>query len=341
MKNKNLTFITAAALAAGTLISGNPLAAEDLAQTKARQQMSVTQGLGTSSLTVLLRRSTASQSAVSAALLSKLHPASVVESSNTAGKLRTAGEQWSLEVSSDGSAAEYRNLAVEAKAHSLARPLTEKMSATELEQRARAFVASHLASQIVLGKGEQLVALRADYRAEGGEDLATGKVTSSVVASRLVFGRMINGVPVVGNGSKVYVTFTNDGSLESFRYDWPAYQVGAAQAVVGPGELLSRVQKVMGIRNGDTVTSVMTVPRAGAAAFPLTLATNTQLQSLECGYYDSGTPGKSNSVQPGCTYLAVSHDINGMRAGFAGAVPAGSSFEADNSWMETQILTAQ
>ena len=327
MKTKNLNFIIAAALAAGVIISSNTASAEELAQTKARQQMAVTQGLGASSLTVLSRTSAASQSEVHASLLAKLP--------------RTSTQQWSLEVSSDGSSAEFRDLAVEAKAHSLARPLSDKMTAAELEQKARAFIASHLASQIVLGKGEQLVALRADYRAEGGEDLTTGKVTSAVVANRMVFGRMINGVPVVGNGSKVFVTFTNDGSLESFRYDWPAYQAGATQAVVGPGEVLSRVQKVMGVRNGDTPTSVVAVPRAGASALPLTLATNTQLQSLECGYYDAGEAGKTNSVQPGCTYLAVSHDINGMRAGFAGAVPAGASFESDNSWMETQILTAK
>jgi hypothetical protein len=216
------------------------------------------------------------------------------------------------------------------------------MTAAEMEQNARAFIASHLASQIVLGKGEQLIALRADYRSEGGQDLTTGQVTNAVVANRMVFGRTINGVPVVGNGSKVFVTFTNDGSLESFRYDWPSYQAGAAQAVVGPGEVLSRVQKVMGVRNGDTPTSVAAVPRAGTTVFPLTLATNTQLQSLECGYYDSGSSGrKSNSVQPGCTYLTVSRDMNGMRSGFAGAVPAGTLFEPDTAWMETQILTAK
>jgi hypothetical protein len=39
-------------------------------------------------------------------------------------------------------------------------------------------------------------------------------VTCSVAANRVVFGRTLNGVLVVGNGSTVVVTFANDGSME-------------------------------------------------------------------------------------------------------------------------------
>jgi len=342
MKNMNLNLIMAAALAAGTMISAGAAKAEDLAQTKARQQMSVTQGLGESSLAVLQRGGSQDQNDVAALLIGKLKPMSTHQSTNDGGTLRTTGEQWTLEVSSDGSAAEYRDLAVEATAHSLGRPLAQKMTAAEMEQRGRAFVASNLASQIVLAKGEELVALRADYRSEGGKDLATGVTSSAVVANRIVLGRTINGVPVVGNGSKVIVTFTNDGSVESFRYDWPAYQAGSTQMLVGASELLTRVQKVMGVRNGETPTGVVALPGKVANAYPVALTAKTQLQSLECGYYDSGSKArKSNAVQPGCTYLTVSQDANGMRAGYAGAVPAGATFAADAGWLETRILTAK
>jgi hypothetical protein len=48
------------------------------------------------------------------------------------------------------------------------------MSASELELRGRSFIATYLASQIVLGADDELVALRADYRTEGGQDVRTG-----------------------------------------------------------------------------------------------------------------------------------------------------------------------
>lgn len=343
MKNKNLNLATAAAIAAGIMLSSTAAQAEDLPQTQIRQQTAVSQGLGVTSLPVLQRGSAASQTEVSNALIQKLRPLSAHQSTNdAAGTLRTSGDQWLLQVSSDGSAAEFRDLAVEAAAHSLGVPLSRKMTESEMEQKGRAFIAAHLASHIVLGKGEQLLALRSDYRSEGGQDLATGKTDSAVVANRIVFGRTINGIPVVGNGSKVMVTFTNDGSVESFRYDWPTYQTGAAQTVAGPSEVLSRVQKVMGARTGESITSVVAVPANSSKTFPLALTPNSQLQALDCGYYDAGSPArKSDNVQPGCTYLTVSHDSNGMRAGYAGAVPAATSFSSDPGWLETQILSAK
>ncbi len=343
MKKNRLSFAATALLSAGAILAAGAACAEDLPQTKARQEFSAKHGLSASSLAVLQRADAADQNQVSAALIAKLRPSGAHRSANVAGTLRTTGEQWSLEVLNGGAAAEYRDLAVEARAHSLGRPLSEEMPAAELEQKGRAFIASQLASQIVLGPDETLVALRADYRTEGGQDLATRQISSAVVANRIVFGRVIGGVPVVGNGSKVILTFTNDGALESFRYDWPLYKVAASQNIVDAAEILARVQKVNGVRNGVVAsTAAVAVPAGGSKVYPLALTPNTELQAMECGYYDPGSYGhKIQSVQPGCTYLTVAHDASGMRAGYAGAVPAGASFAVDGGWLETQILGAR
>jgi len=340
MKNKNLSFAVGAVLAASAMIAGSTARAENLPQTKAHQQFSATQGFSEHSLAVLRRAGAVDQNKVSSALIEKLRPASASQSTKVGTKLRITGQQWSLEVAGDGAAAEYRDEAVEARAHSLGRQLSEKMSAAELEQKGRAFIASKLASQIVLGADEELVALRADYRTEGGQDIATGEISQAVVANRIVFGRTLNGVPVVGNGSKVILTFTNDGSLESFRYDWPKYQAGISQQIVDAGQILSRVQKVMGVRSGVSApTSGVPVPSSQAEAYPIELIPNTQLQALDCGYYDPGSTARQlQSVQPGCTYLAVSQDRNGTRQGYAGAVPAGDRFDADAAWLEAGVL---
>jgi hypothetical protein len=339
MKNKTLSFAASAVLAASVMIAGTARA-EELPQTKTQQQFSVTQGFSQSSVAVLHRAGTLDQSKVSSALIEKLRPGSAYQSAQRGTALRIIGKQWSLEVASDGAAAEYQDQAVAARAHSLGKPLSEKMSASELEQKGRAFIASKLGSEIVLGAQEELVAVRADYRTEGEQNLATGEIKHAVVAGRIVFGRTLGGVPVVGNGSKVILTFTNDGSLESFRYDWPKYQAGTSQKVVDAGEILSRVQKVIGVRNGVTApTSGVSVPSSEGEAYPVVLTPNTQLQAMECGYYDAGSfAGHTQSVQPGCTYLTVSQDKDGMRQGYAGAVPAGTQFESDAAWLETQIL---
>ena len=103
---------------------------------------------------------------------------------------------------------------MQAKAHSLAKPLAEKMSQAQLEQAGRAFVAANLGGVIALGPGEQLLALSTDYRIEGLQNLSTGAVTRSVVANRVLLAKLGAVLPVVGNGSTVVVTFANDLSVE-------------------------------------------------------------------------------------------------------------------------------
>jgi hypothetical protein len=78
---------------------------------------------------------------------------------------------------------------------------------------------------------------------------------------RVVLSREIGGIPVVGAGSKVTVTFLNDGSLVSFRYDWPVYtRTGRAQAMASPTEVLRRLQRVSGVRTKAEVDRALAAP---------------------------------------------------------------------------------
>lgn len=342
MKSKRLSLAAGAVLVASTMmITGRTVRADELPQTEAHEEFSVTKGFRETSLAEMHRAGAVDQNKLSGALIEKLGLDSAPQSAKHGDVLHLTGKQWSLDVTADGNGVEYQDAAAGARAHALGKPVTQKMSADELEQKGRAFIASKLSSQIVLGANEELVAVRADYRFEGGQDAKTGETSEAVVANRIVFGRTLNGVPVVGNGSKVIVTFINDGSLESFRYDWPQYKAVASQNLVDAGEILSRVQKVISARNGVAApTSGVVVPASEGEAYPVALTPNTKLQALECGYYDAGsfTRSAAQSVQPGCTYHVVSQDSNGMRAGYAGAVPAGAQFEPDAAWLETQIL---
>src|SRR5579872_606441 len=341
MKSRNLSLALSAALAASTMIAGSTASAEDLPQTKAQQQFSVTQGFKETSLAVLQRTGNVDQKQVSQRLIEGLHPGSAYQSKQIGSRLIISGDQWALEVTADGSGADYQDSAVEARAHSLGKSPSQEMSAAELEQKGRAFIAEKLSSEIALGADEALVAVRADYRVEGGQDAKTGETSQAVVANRIVFGRTLHGVPVVGNGSRIVITFINDGSLESFRYDWPKYQAAENQNLVDAGEILARVQQVIVGRNGvAAATQGVSVPSGAAEAYPVALTPNTQLQKLECGYFDAGSFGMRSlaAVQPACMYHAVSQDGNGSRQGYAGAVPAGAQFEPDSAWMESQLL---
>src|SRR5271166_1782621 len=185
MKNKNLSFVASAVLVAGAMWAGNTASAEDFPQTKAQQQLSVTQGFKETSLAVLQRTGSVDQKQVSQSLIEKLRPASTHQSTISGTTLHTTGDQWALDVTGDGMAAEFQDLAVGARAHSLGKPASQAMSAAELEQKGRAFIASNLASQIVLGAEEELIPVRTDYRMEGGQDANTKETTQAVVANRI------------------------------------------------------------------------------------------------------------------------------------------------------------
>jgi len=343
MKNFNLSLIAGALCALTTIAVSTRAHAEDFPQTTAAAQLSVTRGFNQASLPLLHRAAAADAATVGAALTAKLCPAPCFSKSTTGDRktLRIVADHWSLNVVADGSSAEFQDRNVEARAHSLAKDPSQKISARALEQAGRDFIASHLSSVIVLGPEEGLLPVRTAYLREWTGDVRTGETKTAVVANRIVFGRTLHGVPVVGGGSTVIITFTNDGALESFRYDWPKYGAAKDQPVVDAGEILRRVQRVVIDRTGiPTTTFTVRVPANVSAPYPVALASDTELRELECGYYDPGFAARDGKapVQPGCVYHAVFQGSDGTRAGYAGAVPGGIEFEPDGAWQEAQIL---
>jgi hypothetical protein len=172
--------------------------------------------------------------------------------------------------------------------YDLQRAKNGALKALKVDSGALAYIHSKLGASIVLGENEELVPLLTDYRLEGSQDLSIGLVTRSVAANRIVFGRKLNGVPVVGNGSRVVITFANDGSVESFFYDWPKYVSTDAQSLVTPSTLLGRIQQAVSARTGVASAFTAAVPEQKEAAGRVALDTGTRLESMQCGYYDAG-----------------------------------------------------
>jgi hypothetical protein len=316
----------------------------ELPQTTAVQQFSQSHGFAQSSLPTLSRIAPASSAAVRADLLSRVCGSGCKAATTfNAGVFHTVAATWSLDVVADGSSARFENLSIRGQEQALAREPTHEWSATALDGAGRAVLASMLRRVISLGAHEQLVAVRTDYLTAGFENVKTHTVRHYVLANRIVFGRRLNGIPIVGGGSTVTLTFANNGTLQSFRYDWPRYQPAARQAIIGVGAIKQRIHRVITARS-SAASAPASAPQISTTrpVIPvLGSKTVVTLQKLECGYFDPGAAARllTGLVQPGCVYHVVERDIDGMRQGFAGAVPAGVTFIPDRAWVESEILS--
>ncbi|MET0225701.1 MAG: hypothetical protein ABW187_04600, partial [Dokdonella sp.] len=196
--------------------------------------------------------------------------------------LHVSGDGWQLDVSADGAMAEFSDDRARARAHDLGVDTAAAIPAATLEAAGRRFIASRLGGVIALRPGEQLVPEATYTRNEGGVDAAGHRAAERTTAQRIVFTREIDGIPVVGNGSKIAITFLNDMTVESFRYDWPDYVIrGSAPAMAARDVLLQRVQSVVGARTGQPSANAITL-NAGAAT--VDLGGGAELNRLECGY---------------------------------------------------------
>jgi len=260
-------------------------------------------------------------------------------------RIRAMGDTWRLDVFGDGSGAEFLDQAATARAHNSGVDPSKAMSKQALETAGRAYIDRTLSKVIVLHPGEGLVPVATSFRTEGGVSKDGGMSYSAVVANRIIFSREINGIPVVGAGSKVTITFLNDGSVESFRYDWPNYvRTGRVQHLAGTREILRRVQRVASIRtNRDVVGEITVLPNIEAMTQPISLGDTVQLHDLKCGYYDPGLLNRDPQapVQAGC-YYHVDHrqgaDPYVTTAAYSGAVPSATLPERDSHWPEAAVL---
>jgi hypothetical protein len=334
-----------AALVLGTLLAisaASPTRAENSARADENARRSLAGALGERALPVLARRSARTPEATLSALgesLRRLDASLSVERATREaqqGRLLVTTANWRLVVFRDGSAAEFVNLGAAGKAHESRVDASRKMSSDALQSAGRDFIARYLADAIVLGPSERLEPEMTSVRIEGGVAADGTAGYSAVVASRIVFTREIDGVPVVGAGSKVTITFLNDGSLESFRYDWPQYiATDRVQPTTDVAEVLNRVGRIAGVRPE-------TLLRGGdrpALAPDRSAQGMTTLQRLVCGYYDPGVMARDADapVQTGCYFHLVNTRGEGdyvTRAARSGAVPAGRQIEADRSWPE-------
>jgi hypothetical protein len=335
-----LSFVTGLMLTLYAMSSA--LHSEEFPQATAISEKSLREGFPVQALPKLMRGAILDESGASDILLQKLCPnCSRPKPVETGISLQMPGDRWSLEISGRGTAGQFQDYSVAERQHSLAIPEDKKPSNDNLEKYGQEVIKS-LGTLIALGPEEEIFPLYSNYLIEGGQDVKSSEITRSVIANRIAFGRSIRGVPIVGGGSRVILTFANDNTLASFWYDWPQYKAESTLVrVVDTQEILRRIRIVVGSRtNAPALPEEVAAPDRERATYPFALSKDLELQSLECGYYDPGAAARETEapVQPGCVYHVVAKGSRGIRAGFAGAVPAGVEIEADAGWPEAVIL---
>ena len=287
----------------GTAFAGSTPRSDEHAKT------SLTTGFSVKSLPVLKWRSPRSPEATLNVLLRSLPgktgaPYRILRQQNDP-VLRAAAQEWRLDIFGSGSAAEYLNEGNAGRALRTAVEPSQAMRLAQLEKSGRDYIDQVLAGVITLAPGDSLTSEAMSARIMGGSAIDGSSSYSTVLASRMIFTREIEGVPVVGAGSKVTVTFLNDGSIKSFRYDWPAYErTQQTQSLLNAAEILKRVQIVIFKRAGGPGMKLEEWPQPVPGDGPVDLGGNFRLERLVCGYYDPGFWERQADapVQPGCYY---------------------------------------
>lgn len=232
------------------------------------------------------------------------------------------GIGWKLKVYGDGSRVQFRNYRYldqrEAQLGKIPRLQPERLIA--LGQK---FIDDVLDAQIRLSPNEELVPLGVQYQVNA-EQAATGSArpTQTIVAGAAIFSRKINGIDVVGKGSKVAVLFANDEAPIGFDLDWPILvDSGAKQEVLSVAAIQQRT------------LAVARLPEQASAV---------RLERFECGYYDPGQRKRSVTVplQSACfhTYsgrvaaMAKNGEAGYLTQAYVDVVPAGVQVIPDQHW---------
>lgn len=236
-----------------------------------------------------------------------------------------SGKGWFLEVNQSGEVFRYRNTD-ELNKLGVGVPLAKRMSDADAIDRATQFVRGPLGDTVVLGAGETLNPWYVSSKivVSGLASEVGVEPDKRVSAVKVVFTRAIDGVPVLGNGSKVTVFMTHDGNPVGFEVNWARLQRGTGeQRSIGRTGAHERVSRV---EHSNTAAREA--------------ATSTY---LECGLYDSGIGEAGTRLQPACLHsYSLALPATGLVSKMSriDAVPIGTVVQREKSWAEAEVFAS-
>ena len=288
-------------------VSGAARAA-DRPERRAIDEASRREGVGRSSVSLAARSPRAGAGPLAASLASRLgvRPASVRNESAGPGEVRVQGAEWHLRLQTDGSVGELvRNRS--------SRPIsaTDRLGDDVLVARAKVFVDATLATPLAI-QPQDIYPLKTSHQIRRAVSKSGAAAPERVVSSAVVFGRKLDGLPVLGPGSKIVVDLSTDGEVIGCRYDW------------------SR----LALKNErQAIASVDTVLRRGTEHTRLRGLRTQDYARMECGYYDAGIDATDSgaALQAACMMQEVRRDASGTIA-VEEVVPAGIDVRPDGGW---------
>ena len=194
-----------------------------------------------------------------------------------------------------------------------------------MEQLGREFIKGPLSPLVQLQTNENLTFLGARYLRQGGANVQDAKAKEFLVANIAIFSREVNGLPIVGSGSKIAVWFTPEEKVIGIDVDWPQYKANEKMEKLLPkDELRHRIE---------------------AASVPLSGTQNVKVRRLECGYVDLGATRRNAAtpIQPGCAIAFQGFAENGVGSTYGRFefVPAAEVVYSDEHWpLATQLARA-
>lgn len=274
-----------------TLACSSLVEAKKFDQLQQLQKASIENGVGTEQAFLLKRLPAPGASAAQESILkalgeNQLDLGEIRGTEKSVGKSTLIGADWHLSVYGEGEKIKYRKGQISAGLSEKSRnvrpqvEVADRLSNEELEKIGKSVISDIIGKFVNFSREDEIVPLYSLHEVNSDKSV-TGEETSVVSGSVVVFGRKVNGMNVVGAGSKIAVLLSAKGDLEGFDVDWPAYEVTS--------ELIDNLD---GAKQKERIN-----------AFISKKFENVQLHSVECGYVDFGYRRReevSNVIQPGC-----------------------------------------
>lgn len=212
---------------------------------------------------------------------------------------------WDLEVSGNGTQIRFRDTAHLRSGAASGRPAADRPDARTLEAEGRAFIETSLAKFVHLGDKETLELWRTSYEIDMVAAVDGSSRVETLASSTVTFTRAVDGVPVVGPGSKVAVVFSAYGQPAGFDVNWSQLQsVGEPEPTMSKAELDFHSEAIAARRRAAT----------------------QQRLSTECGYFDTGAAADDGSaLKAACIVRYRVGAVNGPQGAYEDIVPLTSS----------------
>jgi len=230
-----------------------------------------------------------------------------------------------LEVDEDASVFRFRIGAATARAEASA----TRLDLDELEMLGRRVLVGPLADYVPLSEADGLVFLGSQYLIEDEANIETNETTERVVGHIALFGREVDGIFVVGPGSKLALWFTGAGNLMGFDVNWPRYdRLASMQTTLSIDDVWTRFAQY----------AEQEVPRPDETG-DASIAT----RRFECGYVDLGARKRRGaSIQAGCfAHVDGFSEDGAVRIAHAEVMPIGETVERDPNWPATKAMRGE